>query len=377
MAILLPFFGTAQDSLLLSNTQISLLTCDPGSSVESLFGHSAIRVKDGSSLEDIVFNYGTFDFDEPNFLLKFLRGKLPYKLAVGRFHDFMREYQYYHRGVREQVLNINNAQKKELLSFLYNNAQPENAAYMYDFFFDNCSSRIRDVFEKTVKYTPNYTSPQTLTYRDQLHQNLTGHPWTKLGIDMIIGSIADKNSDAKHQMFLPHKLHDILDNVKTKDGKLLAPSKYIMDFAQEREARRKRPIWSPSVMGVALMILLLLLTYFKKHEIIKWLAKFWYFLTGLSGIIILLMWFGTDHIATKLNWNILWLCPLNLLLLKDDFKYRSALVRIVGGLILLCLVCSFAIPQDMPIAIFMSILFYMFYYEWHKYNSKHTLHEQN
>ncbi|HRD07117.1 MAG TPA: DUF4105 domain-containing protein, partial [Saprospiraceae bacterium] len=195
---------------LMNNTQISLLTCDPGSEIYSLFGHSAVRVKNEEKNFDVVFNYGTFDFQTPNFTLKFMRGKLPYRLAVASYGSFLKEYHYFKRGVREQVLQINNSQKEDIIRFLENNAKPENAEYKYDFFYDNCSSRIRDVFEKTLHYPPQYSGENKLTFRNLLHRYLEAWPWLRTGIDIIIGSKADKIADASAQMFIPDKLHDNL-----------------------------------------------------------------------------------------------------------------------------------------------------------------------
>ena len=123
--------------------QISLLTCDPGEQIYSSFGHSGIRVLDLTSGRDMVFNYGTFDFGAPNFVLNFAGGRLDYYLSVSTYDRFMAEYEYFHRSVREQVLNLNEQQKIELIRFLENNYLPENRAYRYDFFFDNCATRVR------------------------------------------------------------------------------------------------------------------------------------------------------------------------------------------------------------------------------------------
>ena len=226
-------YAQSPDSLL-SSTSISLITCDPGDEIYSLFGHSAIRIKNTSQNYDVVYNYGTFDFRTPNFTVKFMRGKLPYRLVVSTFDNFLMEYHHFKRGVREQNLQITNDQKKEIIRFLENNAKPENAEYKYDFFFDNCSSRIRDVFENNLGQPLTYSSKEDVTFRDLLHQYLIGWPWTKLGIDMIIGSKADVKASASQQMFLPDKLHDILGNAVSSGKTFLAESYQVLIFDKEK-----------------------------------------------------------------------------------------------------------------------------------------------
>ena len=121
-----------------NDLQISVLTCAPGDQVETIYGHNAIRVVDLQAQTDIVYNWGTFDFDTPGFLIKFLRGKLPYTLATADFYRFLGEYQYYQRGVSEQVLLLDSLQKIKVLNAIATNMLPENREYKYDFFMDNC-----------------------------------------------------------------------------------------------------------------------------------------------------------------------------------------------------------------------------------------------
>jgi len=135
------------------SAKVSLLTCSPGSELYSKFGHSAIRVYDPYEGTDIVFNYGLFDFNTPNFYLKFIRGKLPYQLGIQRFYNFMWDYQSEGRKVVETPLMLDLAAQRKLLDFLEYNYRPENRQYPYDFFFDNCASRIRDVVEQSPGLT--------------------------------------------------------------------------------------------------------------------------------------------------------------------------------------------------------------------------------
>lgn len=131
----------AQDS---SRLRISLLTCTPGEELYSTFGHSALRVTDSNAVTDLVYNYGTFNFDDEGFYLKFARGKLLYYVSVELFRDFAANYQYENRGITEQVLNLSGEEKIRMRHFLEENLQPQNRYYKYDFFFDNCTTRLRE-----------------------------------------------------------------------------------------------------------------------------------------------------------------------------------------------------------------------------------------
>lgn len=354
------------DSLLM-NTDFSLITCDPGDEIYSLFGHSAIRVKNETKGIDIVYNYGTFDFQTPNFTIKFMRGKLPYKLTAYGFDRFLDEYNYYKRGVREQLLNINTEQKKALISFLENNIQPENAEYKYDFFFDNCSSRIRDVFETTCNLDQQYKGDTIMTYRDQLHQYQKSHPWIELGIDMIIGSKADKTSNVRSQMFLPDYLHDNLKHVKKGDAFFLEQSKALLTFEDTKLKRNQKPLFRPLTANILIVVLFVILLLLKKEQWIKIIAKTWYFIAGTGGLVIIFLWFFTDHLATKDNWNILWLNPLFYVLILKTSAMRN-LVKLTLSVtsIIALLNCGLhIIPQKMPyLSCLLPAFVIMMYYEW-------------
>lgn len=139
---------------------ISIITCGPGDQVYSHFGHSAIRVKDSSLGIDVVYNYGTFDFTTPNFTLKFARGKLNYTLARQNFRYFLLSYQEEKRWVKEQVLNIDLDEKQKLFSFLETNYLPQNRDYKYDFFYNNCATKIWDVLK--TSYGKNLSLKTTI-----------------------------------------------------------------------------------------------------------------------------------------------------------------------------------------------------------------------
>ena len=146
------FTSSNAQTIPVDNTTISILTCGTGDQVYAIFGHSAIRVQDPTKNIDWVFNYGTFDFDTPNFIPKFLRGKLLYQVKGSSYDRFLAEYQFYQRDVREQVLNLSLSEKEEIVEALKQIIKPENRDYLYDFFFDNCLCKT-SIFSKSNSFS--------------------------------------------------------------------------------------------------------------------------------------------------------------------------------------------------------------------------------
>ncbi len=335
------------DSTIWNDVQISLLTCDPSDGIEMYFGHSAIRVK--SPGQDIVFNYGTFDFDTPNFVLKFMRGQLPYALKVNRFGTFISIYNDEKRAVYEQIFNLNIKQKQDVFEFLKNNAKPENAYYKYDFFFDNCATRIRDVFQSNLTDSLHFPTYKTkTTFRNILHEYLEHHPWTKLGIDIIIGSKADRTATTSEQMFIPDYLSSNLGNTMINKAPLTSESSQIL--LHERITSDKPSLLHPMVIGLMAMLWLWLLYYKSKFKSLKILRNTIYSLFIIGGLVITFLWFFTDHDATKINYNIFWINPLIMMLFftKGALRNYILMVFIIATILCTLLMSVLVIPQQHP-----------------------------
>ena len=196
----------SQSDLLSDGAEISVITCGPGSELYSTFGHSAFRILDRKRNMDKVYNYGTFNFATPNFYAKFVRGKLLYELRAYPFSHFLRSYQEENRWVKEQILNLDQQQKQSIYDFLEENEKPANRGYKYDFFYDNCSTKMYQVLEKTLKdqllFDDNY-EPTDFTHRELIQQYLTNLKWSDFGIDLALGSVIDREISTKQYMFLP------------------------------------------------------------------------------------------------------------------------------------------------------------------------------
>ncbi|MGB0839965.1 MAG: DUF4105 domain-containing protein [Chitinophagales bacterium] len=355
---------TAQTTTQLTpQAQISILTASPGDEVYTLFGHTAIRVKDSANGLDVVYNYGIFDFQTPNFLMKFLRGRLPYQLGAQRFRSFSRVYQRENRGVKEQILELSPKETQEFWNFLQNNYKPENRAYLYDFFFDNCSSRIRDVLNVVLTDKLAWkTQAQNPTFRNLLDEYLVETPWTDFGIDLIIGAVADQKADVQDQMFLPDYLHDYMATATTQDTVVTLGLVNKENVLIERIATEKKPILvTPLIVFIALLLLALGIMPVKKNWVNRTFDRVWFFFLGLSGLIMLFMWVGTDHDATKLNWNIIWANPLYLvfftmMLFNKSGRALSGIWWAIATISVVTLLGWSVIPQQFHIAVIPIIL---------------------
>jgi hypothetical protein len=338
----------SQDS---SHLRISLLTCTPGDELYSIFGHSAIRIKDGATGTDIVYNYGTFDFDDAGFYMKFIRGKLLYYVSAEYYTDFRYLYLATGRGITEQVLNLAPEEKVALQKALNENLKEENKYYKYDFFFDNCTTRLRDILLHFKQPTPVLPAvmPLSTTFRNAIHQYLDNgrQYWSKLGIDILLGARTDRIMLSTEQQFLP-------------DNLMIALDKASIPVVEEKNV--SQPFSGISVPTASLtptwFFLLLFLLFFalsfakdpRIKMILSGLDGMLFFMTGLLGIILIFMWAGTDHTMTKNNWNLLWAWPTHLVaafLLKSKNKAVKNYFLITAAAMILVLLSWFFLPQQM------------------------------
>ncbi len=336
LALLLICFAQNSNAQLSEDSSISLITCRPGEEIYNAFGHTAIRIFDPINELDILYNYGMFSFDEPNFILKFLRGKLLYWLGIEKYNTFLNNYTKQKRSVIEQKLNLSLEQKNQIFLALRHNLKPDNRNYLYDFFFDNCSTRPRDIITDNIINLNFYNTNDNKSFRELIDEYTVSKPWTDFGIDLIIGSIADRKASTEDQMFLPEYLMFHIDIATIKNQKLVDENKLVLDYENEAKIRSTKSFpWPMLLFGMFLFIELLL--YLKpkllNSKLISYYDNAWFCVLGISGVLILFMWFGTDHIATKSNLNLLWLNPLYLFKLK---KHKSPLLDYsIFGLLLL------------------------------------------
>ena len=321
--------------------RISLLTCGIGDQAWETFGHTGLRVIDSNRqppYRDVVFNYGMFNGFDKDFELNFMKGKLPYYLGTETFNDFMSEYTEYNRNVTEQEFTMTPAQKVQVLDALIVNAQPRNCFYKYDFFFDNCATRIRDIIPNTIGrdfvYGSAYPTPDPLSFRDIINQYFYYKHWTRVGVNILLGSKIDRAMTNAEIMFLPDFLSKGYLSARVAGIPFSTTPITLIKGLPDPPTGTNEPMLVS--IGIALLSILGL-TQPRMHVLGRIMTKLLLLITGLLGCFILVMWFGTDHQTCANNLNLLWLLPTNVILVfaRPAGRGRYALIGI--ALILLAL----------------------------------------
>jgi len=348
--------GLGQAIRLSPSAKISLITCGPWQGeLYSAFGHSAYRVYDPVANIDWVFNYGTFDFNQPNFYLNFARGRNMYMLAVQDYPPFRDYYQEHNRYIHEQVLNLDIHQSQLLFNYLWRNAQPENRTYRYDYFYDNCSTRPRDVlkavFGNDVRFDFGWVKGSP-TIRDLTDEYLIHQPWGDLGIDICLGMPMDKSASPEEHLFLPDYLESAFDHAtlsfQGKERPLVLEKATV--FEPQPEATPLN--WThPWVVFGLLACWLVYMSYrnFQHRQISRAIDNTLLIITGSLGLLLTLLWLATDHAAAAGNLNLLWAMPLNLLAIFIKGRKRALYFRGLSVLTGTVLLVWPILPQELNV----------------------------
>jgi hypothetical protein len=341
--------------LLSDQAAISVVTCGPyQGELYSAFGHSAFRVYDPQQNIDVIYNYGIFDYDQPNFYLNFALGKNKYMLGLQDYQRFRDTYIYYNRFIHEQRLNLDPRQRQKLFTFLEWNARPENQYYYYDYFYDNCATRLRDVMIKNFGDSVRFNSDHITTdysIRQLTDLYLKPQPWGDLGIDICLGLPMDKKAGPLEYMFLPDFVEAGFDHATIKQNGIDIPlvrEKVITYESREEEARRALPHPSYVFCFLALLALALAGWDIKRKKLSNWFDGFLFITVGLIGVLLLFLWFFTDHKAAAKNFNLLWAFPTHLVAGLALFKFRRWLkpyFLFTTVLTTFTLVCWTMLPQ--------------------------------
>ena len=284
--------------------QISILTCAPGEDVYTAWGHTAIIIIDSAKQTDVVYNFGTFDFNIPNFLVEFVKGNLNYFLSADNFQNFILEYQYYGRSIKEQVLILSDAEKINWQNALLKNLEGNNRYYLYNFITDNCTTRVKDGFYQfaTSQIPPsNIKSYRTHVVEAPYQQ---GIPWIGLGIDILLGAVSDKAPTALQAGFLPDLL---FDQLAAQPGHIAATQNY--DFTKTAASTPTDPIYF--IIGL-IVVYLFVGKWNARWAVItaKFLDIILLFIFGLGGLLLVYMSLFSKHTACHYNFNIDWIHPL-------------------------------------------------------------------
>lgn len=324
------------------SAEISLLTVGRADhEIYQNFGHTAIRIKDSILGWDLVYNYGTFDFGNPDFLKLFVQGKLLYFESIDDFPVFVDMYREENRWIREQALNLTQEQKQLLFERLTVNAREENKYYRYDFLFDNCSTRPRDMILsvfKNKKIKPD--ADDASSYRELIDRNVPNE-WLDFGMDILIGLPTDKKAQYG-RTFLPLELMQLCDSAIVDGKPLVRSNNLILDVIPEATDRN----WLTPGLVFWLLFIVIFLVQIKTQLFsrVKIIPVIYFTILGLLGWLFLFLWFGTLHSTTKWNLNILWAMPLNIpilfFLLKKEIPpfvvgyvkfYRILLITLLVG----------------------------------------------
>ncbi len=326
----------AQYPLLSKDAEISLLTVSPSEDeVYTVYGHTALRVRDASKKLDTVFNYGIFDFSKPNFIYRFAKGETDYRLAAQYTRDFLIEYEMRGSEVTEQILDIDSAGKAQIWEALMINNRPENRVYRYNFFFDNCATRPAAIIEEQAGGKIDYNArvePQTFgdmvnsmnipftprSFRDMINHCTRNKPWLTFGCDLALGSPTDRIATTHEMMFLPLYLKEAfatatITQADGKPQKLVSSTRTLIARATG-EAETGTGIFTPSVCCKVFFLIILAITW------LEWRRKTYFmivdcilfFIAGVAGVVLFFLSFVSTHPCVYPNWNIIWLQPFDL-----------------------------------------------------------------
>ena len=316
----------AADDFHADSATVSLLTCSGGREVYEQYGHTAIRFNNNRGT-DITFNYGVFDFNTPDFVYRFIKGETDYQLGIEPFEYFRSSYARRGSEVREQVLNLTSDEKVRLFQSLCVNFQPENRIYRYNFFYDNCTTRARDMIISHLDGTVEYRDslPPT-TFREYVHGCSHDYPWTTFGIDLLLGVRADCKTTREERQFLPYNLHDDFASaiIRDSDGSerpLVKETNQLLKAGPVMTGA-DMPI-SPHTAMILFSALILLVTAIEQFwlkRIFWWFDALLMFIVGAVGIVLCALFFS-KHPTVRTNLQCLLFNPLPLLMLYPVVKH--------------------------------------------------------
>ena len=312
----------------MDSVEVSLLTCSPHEEIYSLYGHSALRWHDLRNNTDLTFNWGVFNFDKPYFVARFVFGLTDYELGAYPYQLFLQEYKRVGSSVTEQVLNLTVEEKYRLYDALRENMQPENKIYRYNYFYDNCSTRPRDIVERCIEGKLEYAPREDYTpsYREMVHICVRNHPWAAFGNDLLLGVRADLKTGLREQEFLPVNLLYDFDRAK-----IYANGEYRPLVKERRMAvppgvqviEQDFP-FTPVECAIAFLAISLLILFYEWK--LKKTCKYWdallMLVQGLAGCVLFVMLFS-QHPTTSTNLQVLLLNPAPLFFIPAVLRRRQ------------------------------------------------------
>ncbi len=316
--LFISFFGVSAQIKLSERAEVSIITMGPyQGEVWSAFGHSGIRVNDPQNNIDALFDYGVFDFNQGNFFLNFAKGLLMYKVAVRPSKPMIDYQKSLNRYVKAQYLNLALEEKQMVFDYLMNNVRPENAEYLYNYVYDNCATKIRDIpeelFGDRITFDLSY-KVKDKTIRDLMDDYLDYQPWGEFGINLGLGQQIDREAPAYDYMFLPEYIFKSFEGGTirrdTAEVPLVLRSELI--FTPEEE-EMQNGLLTPLAVFTILFFIVGFITNknFKTGKRSNWVDVVLFSFVGFIGWWVAFLWVGTEHLS-KGNLNILWAIPFHL-----------------------------------------------------------------
>ena len=344
--------------------QVSLITCGPGVEVYNQFGHSAIRMKNDSRDIDLIYNYGIFSFNTPNFALRFTLGQTDYQLGIQYYQDFVDWYAYCNRDVREQVLNLSVEEKNRLIALLNENYLPQHRVYRYNYFYDNCATRPRDLIEKCLDNQLQYADDMTTTdtgqsFRSVVHQFTANNAWSQFGIDLCLGTEADRPISRRMMMFIPLYLEQYFNSAALLPTTLplVAESRQLVVIPEADRLHPDTPFTPFRCFTLLFIVVVAFTIYGIKHCKSLWGLDLVLFATaGIAGCLLTFLASFSEHPTVSPNYLLLLFQPLHLLLLpwfirKVKELKRSRYLLVLAIELTLFIILWAVIPQSFPLAV--------------------------
>jgi Domain of unknown function (DUF4105) len=289
--------------------KISLITCSPGDELYTAFGHSAIRILDPELGFDRLYNFGTFDMSVGNFYLRFARGDLLYQLSVDQGDADIEEHGALGQGVTEAQLNLTPEQKQSLFGALETNLAPENRYYRYDFLLDNCSTRVRDAFEKIIGTPVADQTVTGVTFRQMLDPYLDRISWIRFGIYLLLGAGVDRLVQPREACFLPANLESAICQTKVSDT---AFAQSPVRLSPARPLPRTPRVLDPEIVFSVVLVVWIGLWALRGGRASRVISALIYIVFGFTGLFLVVLAANTLHWEAYQNWNVAWLVPTHL-----------------------------------------------------------------
>lgn len=330
---------------------VSFVTCHPGPQIYELCGHEAVRVR-GEGI-DSVWNYGLFDFTEPNFVYRFVKGETDYMVGGYPFEWFLPEYVARGSRVEEQDLNLGQEEARRFLAMLRHEALPENRRYRYNYVKDNCATRILELLDSAASARVIY--PDSIrygTFREEMRAYHRDYPWYQFGIDLALGSGLDRGISAREEMFVPVEMMRMADGARLADGRPLVRERRVLNEGVPDATLGPTPAYAtPIAVSWAVFAIIAAICAWSliRHRAVRWLVTLWFAILGIAGCVVAFLVFISSHEATSPNILIFWLNPLQLLTAACVWGRKTRPVALAMAIYnVVCMVCLLAVWPLQP-----------------------------